>query len=75
MYGVIGMIGFFFVYFFLPETEKRTLEDIEIHFSDNKRKWTDIYIVCNSAKNKTEIPTIASVKKGCDNKAFVENNI
>lgn len=25
----------------LPETENRTLEDIEIHFSDNKLKLTD----------------------------------
>lgn len=28
----------------MPETENRTLEDIEMHFSDNKRKLTDIYI-------------------------------
>lgn len=32
------------MYFLLPETENRTLEDIELHFSDNKRKLTDIRI-------------------------------
>jgi len=26
---------------FLPETERRTLEDIETHFSDNNRKLAD----------------------------------
>lgn len=28
----------------LPETENRTLEEIELHFSDNKRKITDRHI-------------------------------
>lgn len=28
----------------MPETEGRTLEDIEIHFSDNTKKITDIHI-------------------------------
>lgn len=32
------------VYLTLPETERRTLEEIELHFSDNNRKITDIYI-------------------------------
>lgn len=31
-------------YYILPETENRSLEDIEIHFSDNQRKLTDINI-------------------------------
>lgn len=29
------------MYLILPETENHTLEDIELHFSDNKRKLTD----------------------------------
>lgn len=29
------------MYFVLPETEDRTLEDIELHFSDNSKKITD----------------------------------
>lgn len=29
------------MFFILPETENRTLEDIELHFSDNSKKITD----------------------------------
>lgn len=32
------------MYFVMPETENRTLEEVEVHFSDNKRKITDIRI-------------------------------
>lgn len=32
------------MYILLPETENRTLEDIERHFSDNSRSITDIKI-------------------------------
>lgn len=32
------------MYLIFPETEKRSLEDIEIHFSDPTKKWTDIHI-------------------------------
>lgn len=37
------------MYFVLPETEGKTLEDIEIYFSDTQRKYTDIII--HSADN------------------------
>lgn len=36
------------MYFILPETEQRSLEDIEMHYSDNKKGITDIYICKNS---------------------------
>lgn len=32
------------MYFILPETEKRSLEDIEAHYTDNTKKITDIHI-------------------------------
>lgn len=32
------------MYHILPETENRTLEEIELHFSDNKRKIYDRHI-------------------------------
>lgn len=32
------------MYFVMPETENRTLEEVEVHFSDNNRKITDIRI-------------------------------
>uniref|UniRef100_A0A336M0F0 CSON014627 protein n=1 Tax=Culicoides sonorensis TaxID=179676 RepID=A0A336M0F0_CULSO len=41
IYGAVGFIGTIFVYFFLPETEGRTLEEIEEHFSNNRLKLTD----------------------------------
>lgn len=35
------------MYLILPETEGCTLEDIELHFSDNTRRITDIEIKRN----------------------------
>lgn len=32
------------MYYILPETEKRSLEDIELHYSDDSKKITDIHI-------------------------------
>ena len=40
-YSFVGM------YFTLPETEGKSLDDIENYFSDRKRKLTDIYIPSN----------------------------
>lgn len=41
LYASIGVFGLVVGYFIIPETENRTLEDIELHFSDNARKLTD----------------------------------
>lgn len=38
----------------LPETEDRSLEDIELHFADNKRSIFSTYIQ-KSATNDTEL--------------------
>lgn len=38
------------MYFYLPETENRSLEDIEHFFSDRSRKMTDIKIHKNAAR-------------------------
>lgn len=54
-YGLIGVVGFIGMYFTLPETEMRTLEDIELHFSDNSKSITDINIRINSAADLTGI--------------------
>lgn len=40
----------------LPETEDRSLEDIELHFSDNKRSIFSTHIQKN-ASNDTELNT------------------
>lgn len=41
LYCVISGSGLILMYFILPETEGRTLEDIELHFADNSKKITD----------------------------------
>ena len=35
------------MFFILPETEQRSLEDIELHYVDNTKKITDIRILIN----------------------------
>ncbi|XP_031621657.1 facilitated trehalose transporter Tret1-like [Contarinia nasturtii] len=50
IYCAIGAIGLVVTFLILPETEGTSLEDIEIHFSDNSRKLTDRYIARQSEK-------------------------
>lgn len=42
---IIGAIGIVLMYNIMPETEGRSLEEIEMHFSDNSKKITDRNIV------------------------------
>lgn len=49
------------MYNILPETEGRTLEDIEIHFADNNRKLTDHHIARNSADKSKETESSTAV--------------
>lgn len=55
--------GLILMYKILPETENRTLEDIEMHFSDNSKKITDRKIAKIDlsqfalAKNNNELPS------------------
>lgn len=72
LYATLDVIGLVFIYFFIPETEKRTLEEIEAHFSDNSKSFSDINIR-KLVKPITNRPD--KIKKdGCDNKAFEEVN-
>lgn len=42
LYGcIVAALGWILMYKILPETEGRTLEDIELHFSDKSKKLTD----------------------------------
>lgn len=43
------------MYLILPETEGASLEDIELHFSDNNRKLTDRRIARRSEDKLKEI--------------------
>lgn len=47
----LSAFRFIAMYYTLPETEQRSLEDIEIHFSDNSRSITDIHIKINSSQD------------------------
>lgn len=82
VYGMIGAIGLIISYNILPDTEKRTLEEIEIHFSHNKRRLTDRKIAVinlnmkhNEGAAVIDCPVkIENTFKHCDNKAFIPDN-
>lgn len=66
-------------FIFLPETEGRTLEEIELFFSDNKRKMIDRHIKkadTGMALKPTQKRTISNDQEefsGFENKAFDGN--
>lgn len=78
--------GLILMYNILPETEGRTLEDIELHFSDNSKNITDRKIsklksMQTQEKEKesdlsTKPVTINNgiYKNGCDNQGFTEDS-
>lgn len=43
-YCIVATLGLILMVNIMPETENRSLEDIELHFSDNRKKITDWYI-------------------------------
>lgn len=53
-YGCIGLIGFIAMYLILPDTEGRSIEDVEIYFADRKRKFNDINIPYVTELNRPE---------------------
>lgn len=66
LYAIVDIFGLVYIYMFLPETERRTLEEIELHFSDNDKKLSDIKI----RKNVNMTTEKSAKKNGFDNKAF-----
>lgn len=56
LYCIISVIGFIIIYQILPETEGRSLEDIEMHFSNNSLKLTDRNIPKSSSKMNENNP-------------------
>lgn len=66
------------MYHILPETENCTLEDIELHFSDNRKGLFDRKITRNSSAtshaNNIETSNKSgkeSTSNGCTNNAYV----
>lgn len=64
----------------MPETENRSLEEIELHFSDNSKKFSDRKILKQDKVNYNDHEELGNRKEpinkkndaqGCDNKAFV----
>lgn len=52
VYGAVAFFGLIATYNILPETEKRTLEDIELHFSDKQKGLRDRKISQGSILSK-----------------------
>lgn len=75
------------MYMVLPETERRTLEDIEMHFADNSKKITDhkiqkMHKSKGKQENANESETIENNVKnknqtinGCTNDGFTGDNL
>ena len=38
LYGIVGLIGFFYLWIFMPETEGKTMAEIEELFLDDARR-------------------------------------
>lgn len=70
IYAILDICGLFYIYKYLPETERRTLEEIEIHFSDNEKKLSDIKIRKNVNVSAEKAEKLEKAKNGCENKGF-----
>lgn len=64
------------MYFLMPETEDRTLEDIEVHFSDNQRKITDRRIQKNVSVQSFNIPSglVAAIENEKNAKSITKSD-
>lgn len=51
-YSGIALAGIVLMFNILPETEGRSLEDIELHFSDNSKRITDWYIKAGTSEEQ-----------------------
>lgn len=61
---IIIAIGLVLMLYILPETENRTLEEIELHFADNNKKITDLKIAkIHSTQNGHEMSNGFTAKK------------
>lgn len=54
LYAIIAGTGLVLMYFIFPETEGRTLEDIELHFADNSKSMLNHKITKMRVLNRIE---------------------
>lgn len=78
-YCIICGIGLIVMYLIMPETEDRSLEDIELHFADNSKMLTDRHIpkLNHSNDSKTDVKNYLETNKteiGFVNTAFMNDN-
>lgn len=52
LFACIAFIGLIVAYTILPETENRSLDDIEVHFADNFKSLTDREIAISKHQAK-----------------------
>lgn len=73
---IISGFGVILIYKIMPETENRTLEDIEMHFSDKTKKITDrkiakVFDEVESDQIEHHQNTAAESEYGKNNKNYV----
>lgn len=55
------------MYFILPETEGRSLLDIELHYSDDSKRLTDIHIKQSTTLNEKSSEKWSNIHKWMKN--------
>lgn len=59
LHAVIGFIGTIYLYLFLPETENKSLAEIETFYKSNKRIFADDFLI-NSFRKKRSVNSEAN---------------
>lgn len=51
IYATLGLVGTVYLYFFLPETESKTLAEIEAYYKGDRKIFADDFLI-NSFRKK-----------------------
>lgn len=70
--SIVVVFGLVLMYTILPDTENKTLEEIELHFSDNSKKITDRKI--QKIDTKPEIGTVRRIQTNDSNRKSTDND-
>lgn len=69
-YSAVCGTGLIIAYFIFPVTENRSLEDIELHFSDNSKKITDIKIAKSTNGGRGDATDISTNQRLLEEKCW-----